>query len=87
MKKVIYLILAVMLILSCESEKKEKKNIIYADTNWIYNKTDSVYTGIKVCKTKVNGHDVVYHIFNGKNKSQMEVWHFENECAKCKKAR
>jgi hypothetical protein len=32
-------------------------------------------------------HDVVYHVINGKRKCDMDVWHFEDDCAKCKKTK
>ena len=37
---------------------------------------------IKVYIVNVDGHKVIYHVFSGKNKSQMEVWHMEGECKK-----
>ena len=70
---------------SCEEKHYDKKDNIYAEKHMLYSTKDTLYSNITVYYTKVKGHDVVYHIFNGKNKSQMEIWHFENECAKCKK--
>ena len=51
----------------------------------IYDRKDSVRTGITVYVGVVDGHKYRYHLFNGKNKSQMEVEHIFDECKECKK--
>ena len=88
MKKVLFIILSLILfsftISSCDEQvDKKDKSIIYTTAYSIYSSKDSTFTGIKVYVGKVNGHNVTYHVFSGKNKSQMEVWHFESECSKC----
>lgn len=88
MRKIFYLfvfLMAVIFVSSCEENHYDFKDNIYAEKHKIYSTKDTLYSGITLYYTKVKGHDVVYHIFSGKNKSQMEVWHFENECVKCKK--
>lgn len=90
-KSFIYFILAlyitpfIIVMASCEGTKYDPNDNIYAEKHKIYSAKDTLYTGITTYYTKIKGHDVVYHIYSGKNKSQMEVWHFENECNKCKK--
>jgi hypothetical protein len=90
-KKIIYTIFSLFfsfVVLSCESGNTyDLKDNIYAEKHKIYTTKDTVYTGVTVLYTKINGHDAIYHIYSGKNKSQMEVWHFENECSKCKKGK
>ena len=74
-----------LLFFSCDERTYDKKDNIYAEKHKIYSTKDTLYSNITVYYAKVKGHDVVYHIFSGKNKAEMEVWHFQNECAKCKK--
>ena len=88
MNKIIALLTFVMMafaVVSCDEKKYDNKDNLYAEKHKLYSTKDTVYTNITVYYANVKGHDVVYHVFSGKNKSQMEVWHFENECAKCKK--
>ena len=90
-KSFIYFILAlyitsfVIVMSSCEGTKYDPNDNKYAEKHKIYSTKDTLYTGITTYYAKIKGHDVVYHVYSGKNKSQMEVWHFENECGKCKK--
>ena len=88
MRKFLFIVLSLItlsfIISSCnEKVDKKDKSIIYATTYSIYNSKDSTFSGIKVYIGNVNGHRVMYHVFSGKNKSQMEVWHLESECKKC----
>ena len=90
MKKIFYLLIALavaIVTVSCDETRIDKKSAIYAEKHKICDNKDSLYSGITVYYAKVRGHDVVYHIYDGKRKCQMEMWHFENECAKCKKAK
>jgi uncharacterized protein YxeA len=91
MKKIFYLFIAVLMAIvtvSCESnKKKDDKSNIYAESHEIYNKKDSTSSGIIVYYAKVKGHDVIYHVINGKRKCDMDAWHFEDDCAKCKKTK
>lgn len=75
---------------SCE-EDAEKRNERYKKAKRyftryvIYDNIDSTYTDISVYVGVVDGHKYRYHLFNGKNKSQMEVEHVTEECQACKK--
>ena len=87
MKKLIYFALAICLLISCAEKSEDKKDFIYAEKHKVYSTKDSIFSGITVYYAKVKGHDVVYNVFSGKNKAQMDVLHFEDTCAKCKKAK
>jgi hypothetical protein len=65
-----------------EKPDKEDKTILYTTAYKIYNAKDSTYSGISVYVVNIDGHKVIYHVFSGKNKSQMEVWHMKDECKK-----
>ena len=85
MKKILLLILSVVVLsfMSCgEKSDKKDKTILYVPTYKIYNAKDSTYSGISVYVANIDGHKTIYHVFSGKNKSQMEVWHMEDECKK-----
>jgi hypothetical protein len=85
MKKILLLILSVVVFsfVSCgEKIDKKDKTILYAPTYKIYNAKDSTFSGIKVYVVNIDGHKAIYHVFSGKNKSQMEVWHMQDECKK-----
>lgn len=85
MKKILLLILSVVVLsfMSCgEKPDKKDKTILYVPTYKIYNAKDSTYSGISVYVANIDGHKTIYHVFSGKNKSQMEVWHMEDECKK-----
>lgn len=85
MKKILLLILSVIVLsfMSCgDKPDKKDKTILYAPTYKIYNAKDSTFSGIKVYVVNIDGHKAIYHVFSGKNKSQMEVWHMEDECKK-----
>ena len=88
MKKLIFFMMALILstaLASCEKDdvKKDKSNI-YAEVHKVYNKKDTLFTQITVYIAEVDGHRVIYHIHNGKNKDQMEIWHGkEFGCKKC----
>jgi len=73
---------------SCEEDTKKdkirKKARVYLDGYKIYNKVDSDYTNIKVYVGIVDKHKYRYHLFDGKNKSQMFVEHLTEECKTCK---
>lgn len=74
---------------SCEKEKEIEKKIekskYYFEVHNVYNKIDSTYTGLTIYKGKVDGHDVIYHIYSAKNKSDMVVWHDKETCKGCTK--
>ena len=81
---IIALILTGYVAISCEPKNDyDVKNNIYVDKHKLYSVVDSAYTGITVYYAKERGHDVIYHVFNGKNKGQMVVWHMEEDCSKC----
>lgn len=85
MKKILLLILSVVVLsfMSCgEKPDKKDKTILYVPTYKIYNAKDSTYSGISVYVANIDGHKTIYHVFSGKNKSQMIVWHMEDECKK-----
>lgn len=87
MKKLFHLILVMAIttvLFSCEETEVSKKNRIYADEHKIYTK-DTIFTGITTYIAYPGGHKTMYHVYSGKNKSQMEVWHMEKECSLCKK--
>ena len=88
MKKIFHLILVMAIatmFFSCMESETSVKNRIYAEKHAIYTQGDSLYTGITTYIAYPGGHKTMYHVFSGKNKSQMEVWHMEKECALCKK--
>ena len=87
MKKLIYFALAICLLISCAEKNEDKKDFIYAEKHKVYSTKDSIFSGITVYYAKVQGHDVVYNVFSGKNKAQMDVLHFEDAYTKCKKAK
>ena len=74
---------------SCENEEKLQKRIDeskkYFTEYKLYSNVDSTSTGIKVLSGEIDGHKVLYHLYTGKNKSQMIIWHMESDCKKCKK--
>lgn len=75
---------------SCEEEMEKKAERVkaskrYLATYKIYDNIDSAYTDITVYVGVVDGHKYRYHLFNGKNKSQMEVEHMVKECKECNK--
>ena len=76
---------------SCEEEAEKqadilKKSKVYMTEYRLYNHIDSTYTGISVYVGELkNGHKYAYHLYTGKNKSQMEVEHLTSECKACKK--
>ena len=73
-------------VLSCiESNNYDFKDNIYAEKHKIYSTKDTLFTNITVYYAKVKGHDVIYNVFSGKNKCQMEITHIEKECSKCNK--
>ena len=85
MKKILLLILSAIVFsfISCrEKTDKKDKTILYTTAYKIYNAKDSTYSGITVYIANIDGHKTIYHVFSGKNKSQMEVWHMEDECKK-----
>ena len=74
---------------SCEEDLKKKNKMIknskqFLNTYKVYDNIDSSYTGITVYVGEVGGHKYRYHLFEGKNKSQMEIEHVKEECKKCK---
>lgn len=87
MKKLIVFIMALILsiaFVSCEKDSSKDKSNIYAEKHKIYSKGDTLFTQITVYVTEVDGHRIIYHIHNGKNKDQMEIWHGkEFGCTKC----
>lgn len=73
---------------SCEEEAEQRNNraknaIRYFTKYTIYDNVDSVHTGITVYIGEIDGHKYKYHLFSGKNKSQMFVEHQIEECKKC----
>lgn len=86
MKKILPYILLCMFVFfnvfaSCK--EKNKKNRIYLTKHEVYDNVDSIKTNLTIYTGEVNGHKIIYHIFNGKFKSQMEIWHLKDECKKC----
>lgn len=73
---------------SCEEDMQERKERLNKSKRYfkkyvIYDTIDSTYTDLSVYVGEVDGHKFRYHIFNGKNKSQMEVEHLTDECKTC----
>lgn len=77
---------------SCEEDAEKrseryKKAKRYFTKYVIYDNIDSTYTDLSVFVGEIDGgHKYRYHIFNGKNKSQMVVEHLTDQCKACKKA-
>lgn len=77
---------------SCEEDIEERNKRFKASKNYfekcsIYENVDSSYTQISVYTGEIKGHKYRYHLFEGKNKSQMEVEHLIDECKACKKTK
>jgi len=73
---------------SCKEDKKKREKALlehrlYFEKYEIYDKIDSSYSGISVYVGYENGHKYKYHLFTGKNKSNMDVEHLTSECKKC----
>ena len=90
MNKKIFLKFAVLfltaILMSCEGNANyDLKDNVYAEKHKLYSTKDTLYSGITIYYAKVKGHDVIYNVFSGKNKAQMDVMHFESECSQCKK--
>ena len=62
-----------------ESSKRYFKKYV------VYDNIDSLRTDLTIYDGVIDGHKYRYHIFNGKNKSQMELEHMVDECKACKK--
>ena len=73
------------MITSCEESEKSKKDKtkLYLPAYKIYDDKDSTFSGIKVYIANIDGHKIIYHLYSGKNKSQMIIEHMEKECKKC----
>lgn len=80
---IIFALISIITLNSCESRYSDKDNI-YAEKHKIYSIKDTLYSNITVYYAKVNGHNVVYHVYSGNKKGNMEVWHFKEDCKKCK---
>ena len=81
---------ALNIFASCEEEMEERnkrfdKSKCYFKKYNIFDDIDSTNTKISVYVGIVDGHKYKYHLFEGKNKSQMEVEHLKNECKACNK--
>lgn len=75
---------------SCEEDQQKrneryKKAKRYFNRYVIYENVDSSYTDITVYIGEIEGHRYKYHLYNGKNKSQMEVEHDTLNCKLCNK--
>jgi hypothetical protein len=73
---------------SCEEDlekrnERAKKSKCYFTKYAIYEHVDSSFTGITVYVGEIDGHKYKYHLYEGKNKSQMVVDHLTDECKKC----
>lgn len=71
---------------SCKPSEKRRK-IMEAKTRYfteynIYSKSDSIDTGIKIFVGVIEGKKYMYHLYEGKNKSQMIVWEMKSETKK-----
>jgi hypothetical protein len=73
---------------SCEEDAEQRNNRAkkakrYFTKYDIHDTVDSTYTDITVYVGEIDGHKYKYHLFSGKNKSQMFVEHPIEECKKC----
>ncbi len=85
MLKPLFYILILFMLFSCKENDESKELKLYFKKYSIYEKTDSSSTNINVYIGEIDGHKYRYHLFNGKNKSQMEIEHVTDECKKCLK--
>ena len=95
MKKIsIYCILFILafsnIFASCDEEAQKKaekrdKNKRFFTKYVIYDNVDSLSSNISVFVGEIEGHKYKYHLFNGKNKSQMVIEHDTLTCKACKK--
>ena len=76
MKKLIILALCLLttlfVVTSCKPSNGAKK--AYFTEYDVYTTADSTRTKITVYMGELEGHKVIYHIYDGKNKCQMEVF-------------
>lgn len=77
------------LFISCqvsdEKLKAYKAQKIYFEKFTVYDNVDSTSSCLTIYVGEVKGHKMMYQIFDGKFKSQMEVWHMTDECKACQK--
>ena len=87
MKKIfqIILVLTISIVFYSCGENVDDKHKIYADSYKLYSKNDSTSLPVSVYIAYPGGHKTMYHVYSGKNKGSMEVWHMTQECAKCNK--
>jgi len=80
---------AIFMFTSCEESEKKKKardaQKLYFDKYVVYDKVDSLNSGLTIYVGEVSGHKMMYQIYSGKFKGHMEVWHMIDECKACKK--
>lgn len=56
-----------------QAERIEKSKKYFTEYK-VYSNVDSASTGVRVFVGEVGGRKLMYHLYSGKFKSQMEVW-------------
>lgn len=88
MRKLLYLLTACLIAVSCvENEEETQKRIegskTYVESKMIFSSADSCFSKIVYYNTKVEGHTVLVYCFNDRYRGNIQVVHDSLLCPKC----